>query len=73
MTSNTPTRPREPYPLLAQQTWWHKPLIWGTFVALLYVLREFFLIGFLWPVGFRTKPGQNRREAVVHADEGCTR
>ncbi len=27
--------------------WWHKPLIWVTFVALLYVLREFFLIGFL--------------------------
>ncbi|MEQ9380078.1 MAG: AI-2E family transporter [Pirellulales bacterium] len=35
------------YPEPAQQTWWHKPLIWATFVALLYVLREFFLVGFL--------------------------
>ncbi len=30
-----------------QQIWWHKPLIWGGFLALLYLLREFFLIGFL--------------------------
>ncbi len=27
--------------------WWHKPLIWGIFVGLIYLLREFFLIGFL--------------------------
>ena len=30
-----------------QRNWWHKPLIWGGFLVLLYVLREFFLIGFL--------------------------
>ncbi len=47
MTSDTPARSHEPSPSLAQQTWWHKPLIWATFVALLYLLREFFLIGFL--------------------------
>ncbi len=28
-------------------TWWHKPIIWGGFLALLYLLRDFFLIGFL--------------------------
>ena len=47
MTSDTPARSQEPSPSLAQQTWLHKPLIWATFVALLYLLREFFLIGFL--------------------------
>ncbi len=29
-----------------QQSWWHKPLIWGGFLVLLYLLHEFFLIGF---------------------------
>ena len=47
MTSDSPVRSHEPSPSLAQQTWWHKPLIWGTFLVLLYLLREFFLIGFL--------------------------
>ena len=47
MTSDTTARSHEPSPSLAQQTWWHKPLIWATFVAMLYLLREFFLIGFL--------------------------
>lgn len=32
---------------VAEQTWWQKPLIWGVFLGLLYVLRDFFLIGFL--------------------------
>lgn len=32
---------------IVQQNWWHKPLIWGVFLVLLYTLREFFLIGFL--------------------------
>ncbi|QDV54362.1 AI-2E family transporter [Rosistilla oblonga] len=32
---------------ILQQNWWHKPLIWGVFVALIYALREFFLVGFL--------------------------
>jgi predicted PurR-regulated permease PerM len=27
--------------------WWYKPLIWAVFLTLLYLLREFFLIGFL--------------------------
>ncbi|MEM9658389.1 MAG: AI-2E family transporter [Planctomycetota bacterium] len=27
--------------------WWRRPLIWAVFLALLYLLREFFLIGFL--------------------------
>ena len=30
-----------------QPNWWYKPLIWSVFLVLLYVLREFFLIGFL--------------------------
>ena len=47
MTSDTPARSHEPSPSLAQETWWHKPLIWATFVGLVYLLREFFLIGFL--------------------------
>ncbi|GAA4454220.1 AI-2E family transporter [Novipirellula rosea] len=34
-------------PLLVEQTWWQRPLIWGVFLVLLFVLREFFLIGFL--------------------------
>ncbi len=32
---------------LPQQTWWYRPLIWGTLLLLLYLLRDFFLIGFL--------------------------
>lgn len=47
MTSNPASLPTNPTLSLAQQTWWHKPLIWGTFLVLLYLLREFFLIGFL--------------------------
>ncbi len=47
MTSETSIEHPEPTPSLADQTWWHKPLIWGTFLVLLYLLREFFLIGFL--------------------------
>ncbi len=31
----------------AKQAWWQKPLIWIVFLALLYSLREIFLIGFL--------------------------
>ncbi|TWU45075.1 hypothetical protein Q31b_02460 [Novipirellula aureliae] len=27
--------------------WWYKPLIWAAFLTLLFLLREFFLIGFL--------------------------
>jgi predicted PurR-regulated permease PerM len=30
-----------------QPNWWYKPLIWALFLAVLYLLREFFLIGFL--------------------------
>ena len=29
------------------RNWWYKPLIWAVFLVLLYLLREFFLIGFL--------------------------
>ena len=47
MTCDPPARSPESSPSLAQQTWWHKPLIWAAFVALLYLLRDFFLIGFL--------------------------
>ncbi len=32
---------------IPQQTWWHKPAIWAAFLLLVYLLREFFLIGFL--------------------------
>lgn len=32
---------------LSQPTWWYRPLIWGTLLLLLYLLRDFFLIGFL--------------------------
>ncbi len=28
-------------------TWWYKPLIWGGLLAIVYLLQEFFLIGFL--------------------------
>lgn len=47
MTSEPPRHPEESTQAWARQTWWHKPLIWGTFLVLLYLLREFFLIGFL--------------------------
>ncbi len=47
MTSNTPALSREASSSLSQQKWWYKPLIWGSFLVLLYLLREFFLIGFL--------------------------
>jgi predicted PurR-regulated permease PerM len=47
MTSDTSSLAANATQSLAQQTWWHKPLIWGTFLVLLYLLREFFLIGFL--------------------------
>ncbi len=30
-----------------QPNWWRAPLIWAVFLALLFLLREFFLIGFL--------------------------
>ena len=30
-----------------QPNWWYHPLIWAVFLVLLYLLREFFLIGFL--------------------------
>jgi predicted PurR-regulated permease PerM len=30
-----------------QPNWWHKPTIWAVFLVLLYLLRAFFLIGFL--------------------------
>lgn len=30
-----------------QRTWWYSPLIWGSLLLLLYLLRDFFLIGFL--------------------------
>ena len=65
MTSDPSSLPSEAAQSLVQQTWWHKLLIWGTFLVLLYVLREFFLIGFLTflfcfvvrsAVGFLTKP-----------------
>ena len=45
---NDSSRPSAaPTRLLDQQTWWQKPLIWGSFLLLVYLLREFFLIGFL--------------------------
>ncbi len=47
MTSHSETSVNSPPTSLQQQTWWHKPLIWATFLGLLYVLRDFFLIGFL--------------------------
>ena len=47
MTSDASSLSTQPPQSLAQQRWWHKPLIWGAFLALLYLLREFFLIGFL--------------------------
>lgn len=47
MNSNISRSLLEPSASWGQQTWWYKPLIWGTFLALLYVLRGFFLIGFL--------------------------
>ena len=47
MTSQ-PLRPSaEPPNSLAQPQWWYRPLIWAGFLVLLYLLREFFLIGFL--------------------------
>ncbi len=33
--------------LVAQPDWWFKPVIWIVLIALIYVLKEFFLIGFL--------------------------
>jgi predicted PurR-regulated permease PerM len=47
MTGDTASDCVEAPPSLAQLTWWHKPLIWGALLVLLYLLREFFLIGFL--------------------------
>ena len=58
---------------LMENTWWQKPVIWGAFLVLLYLLREFFLIGFLTflicfvvrtAVGFlmrRISPGEDKR------------
>lgn len=47
MTGDTASDCVEAPPSLAQITWWHKPLIWSALLVLLYLLREFFLIGFL--------------------------
>lgn len=47
MTSHSASPVAAPTSSLNQQPWWHKPLIWGGFLVLLYLLREFFLIGFL--------------------------
>ena len=47
MTSHSRSHSAAPSSTLAQQKWWYKPLIWAGFLVLLYLLREFFLIGFL--------------------------
>ena len=47
MTNDLPNPSAASTRSLAQQTWWQKPLIWGSFLLVLYLLREFFLIGFL--------------------------
>jgi predicted PurR-regulated permease PerM len=78
MTSNSSSLSAAPPAPATQPTWWYKPLIWGTFLVLLYVLREFFLIGFLTflfcfivrsAVGFLTRlispAGANRRLDLI--------
>ena len=47
MTNESSNIPSPIPPSLCQQTWWYRPLIWGTLLVLLYLLRDFFLIGFL--------------------------
>ncbi len=47
MTENAVEPVASPGISLVQKTWWRGPLIWAVFLALLYVLRDFFLIGFL--------------------------
>lgn len=47
MSSHSLSQSAEPPNALNQQEWWQKPLIWAAFLVLLYLLCEFFLIGFL--------------------------
>jgi predicted PurR-regulated permease PerM len=47
MTSQPLNPSTEPPHSLDQPPWWYRPLIWAGFLAVLYALREFFLIGFL--------------------------
>ena len=47
MSSDPTSQFAGPTGSLGLPTWWQKPLIWGAFLVLLYLLREFFLIGFL--------------------------
>ena len=47
MTGHSVSPSANPSAALDQRQWWQKPLIWAAFLSLLYLLREFFLIGFL--------------------------
>lgn len=47
MTPDSPSLQIESPVTVGRRNWWEKPLIWASFLCLIYVLREFFLIGFL--------------------------
>ena len=47
MDNPVSTQPAASRSFWEQPNWWYKPLIWAVFLTVLYLLREFFLIGFL--------------------------
>ena len=47
MTSDTVNQTTRIPDWQSRPQWWFKPLIWGSLLVLLYLLHDFFLIGFL--------------------------